>query len=105
MAIHGIEFVIGVPRAVGDVDDWIDTFYSSLKSNFPIESVDLGWNEDKGSLSVLLGIRTADGLDADSLVSGTAVDAIKRALSAIGMVVGDADEATPAPSARVLEFA
>lgn len=104
MATFGVEFVIGIQPPIDDIEEKVDKFYTSLSSNFALKSIDLAWNDTKGSLSALLGVESPEGLDAEDLVSGIASDAVKKALVESGITDTAGDEEFM-PSARILEFA
>jgi len=103
MATFGVEFTIGIP-AVDDLEDKVDRFYGSLVGNFPLVSVDVALDVDRGRVVALLGINSPDDLDPDSFVTGVASDAVNRALRDSGLVDAEDDEGVR-PSARVLAFA
>jgi hypothetical protein len=103
MSTFGIEFAIGVPSTVTDLEDKVDSFYDSLSRNFGLVSVDVALNLEKGSINVLLGVNCPADFDAESLVSGVATEAISKALLDSGIDEPD-EQSVWQPSARIREF-
>jgi hypothetical protein len=98
----GIEFTIGIPASVDEIDEKVDSFYLSLADNFALVNVDTAWNAERGSLSALLAVTSPRGLNAESYATGVASDAFRTALLVSGLV--QTSETSFTPSARVREL-
>ena len=103
MTICGIEFVIGIPSVDG-FEERVDRMYKSLSTNFALKSVDISSNEDKGTITVLLGVEVPAGIEPDPFVPEVAEDAIDAAIKASETATFSPGERI-APSSRTFAFA
>lgn len=102
MTTFGVEFNIGVAATIDVTDERIDAFYGSLANNTGLESVDVAWNETRGTLTALVAVSVPDGFSGDEFAGGVASDAVGKALVDSGFQPGNGE---PSPSTRALAFA